>query len=79
MTVEALGIAIGGELAEAVALFAPSLRCESVGGLKGVKMKEVGEMGEEEVGLEGGVGEEGDGVGGGRGEDGEMGVEGGEE
>ena len=47
--------------------------------MKGFKMKEVGEMGEEEVGLEGGVGEEGDGVGGGRGEDGEMGVEGGEE
>ena len=42
-------------------------------------MKEVGKMGEEDVGLEGGVGEEGDGVGGGRGEDGEMGVEGGEE
>lgn len=35
--------------------------------MKGFKMKEVGEMGEEEVGLEGGVGEEGDGVGGRRG------------
>ena len=43
------------------------LRCKSVGGMKGFKMKEVGEMGAEEVGLEGGVGEEGDGVGGRRG------------
>ena len=59
-----------------ISFFASSapLRCKSVGGLKGFKMKEVGEMGEEEVGLEGGVGEEGDGVW-----DGEMGVEGGEE
>jgi hypothetical protein len=65
LTVEALGIAIGGELAEAVALFAPSLRCESVGGLKGCEMKMLGEFGEERVGLEGSVGEEGDGVGGG--------------
>ena len=63
MTVEALGIAVGGELAEAVALFAPSLRCESVGGLKGCEMKMLGEFGEERVGLEGGVSEEGDGVG----------------
>ena len=57
LTVEALGIAIGGELAEAVAVVAPSLRCESVGGLKGCEMKEVGEFGEERVGLAGGVGE----------------------
>jgi len=52
-----------------ISFFASSapLRCKSVGGLKGCEMKELSEMGEEEVGLEGGVGEEGDGVGGWRG------------
>jgi len=51
-----------------ISFFASSapLRCESVGGLKGCEMKEMGEMREEEVRLEGGVSEEGDGVGSGR-------------